>query len=283
MKTEKQFKHKSTYYNDIALRLMQRLFNVEHLHYGYFDGIKPEVKNLPAAQAAYVKLLLSFLPRDAKKIFDVGCGTGGVASELVRKGHQVTCIAPDPVLVEMTEKRTGGKIRAFIDLYENIDQEVEHGSFDLILMSESCQYIKPDPGWINHDRFLRPGGYILVADFFKAKPPDSINPSKAGQPLDDFLRRAEENGFKVIRKLDITDQVAPTMDIYQDIILTKVFPIAQAIFEFMERRFPFLYRILRALLAKKILKLKDRYEKQGSVLFKDYKRYMIFLLQKKKK
>lgn len=283
MKAEKKFQHKSTYYNDIALRLMQRLFKVEHLHYGYFDrNLKPEMKNLPAAQAAYVKLLLSYIPKGVKKIFDVGCGTGGVASELVKKGHNVTCIAPDPILVEMTEKRTNGKVRAFVDLYENIDTEVEHGTFDLILMSESCQYIKPDPGWINHSRFLKPQGYILVGDFFKVKQPDAINPSKSGQPMDDFLRRAEENGFKVVKKLDITNNVAPTMDIYQDIILNKAFPIAQALFEFVERRVPRIYSLLKALFGKKALKLKEKYEKQGADLFKEYKRYMIFLLQKRK-
>lgn len=283
MSTERKFEHKSTYYNDIALRLMHRLFKVEHLHYGYFGPtLKPELKNLAAAQAAYVKNLLSFLPKDAKKIFDVGCGTGGVASELVKKGLNVTCIAPDAYMVDMTEQRTQGKARYFVDLYENIDSEVEHGTFDLILMSESCQYIKPDPGWANHVRFLRPGGYILVADFFKQKAPDERNPSKSGQPLDDFLRRAQENGFKVVKKQDITDRVAPTMDIYQDLILNRAFPIIQAVFELVERRVPTIYKILKYFAGAKIEKIKSKYEKQGSDLFREYKRYMIFLLQKKK-
>ncbi|HNE24034.1 MAG: class I SAM-dependent methyltransferase [Leptospirales bacterium] len=283
MKSEKKFQHKSSYYNDIALRLMQRLFHVEHLHYGYFEGkLKPEIKNLPAAQEAYMKLLLKQIPSGVKKIFDVGCGTGEVAAALTKKGYQMTCIAPDPYLVSMTEKKTGGKAVTFVDLYENIDTEVEHGTFDLILMSESCQYIKPDPGWINHVRFLKPGGYILVADFFKAKPPDERNPSKSGQPLDDFLRRADENGFKIVKKQDITKNVAPTMDIYQRIILDRIFPVVEAVFEIVERKAPTIYKILRYFLSAKILKLKDKYEKTGADLFSEYKRYMIFLLQKKK-
>lgn len=282
MTAERKFEHKKTYYNDIFLRLLHRLFHVEHLHYGYFgSGIKPQLANMAQAQSAYVKHLLSFLPRQARKVFDVGCGTGGVASELVKKGLNVTCIAPDAYMVDMTEKRTQGRAKYFVDLYENVTDQVEAGTFDLILMSESCQYIKPDPGWANHVRLLRPGGWILVADFFKIKQPDERNPSKSGQPLDDFLRRASENGFKVVKKDDITDRVAPTMDIYQDIILNKAFPVVQAIFELVERRFPFVYRTLKRLFGAKIEKIKSKYEKQGSALFREYKRYMIFLLQKK--
>ena len=273
--------HRRTGYNDIGLRLLHRLYGVEHLHYGLFGGkLKPTLANVPAAQQAYVRLLLSFIPRGVRKIFDVGCGTGGVAAELVKKRHAVTCIAPDPYLVGLTEKRTLGRVRTITDFYENIDESDQEGTFDLILMSESCQYIRPDIGWRNHSRFLRPGGYILVADFFKVKPPDERNPSKSGQPLDDFLRRAGEAGFRVKRRSDITARVAPTMDIYQDIILGRVFPVAEAIAQVVARGYPRTYRLLRGLFGTRIERIRDKYSKQGADLFREYKRYLILLLQK---
>lgn len=273
--------HRKTGYNDIALRLLHKLYKVDHLHYGFFNGkVKPDISNVPAAQDAYVKLLLSYIPRGVKKIFDVGCGTGGVAEALVRKKFQLTCIAPDPYLVGLTAEKTKGRARTITDFYENIDEAAEEGTFDLILMSESCQYIRPNVGWANHARFLRKGGYILVADFFKAKPPDARNPSKSGQPLDDFLRRADENGFSVVKERDITDNVAPTMDIYQSIINDRIFPVLDAMGELIARRFPLFFRVLRRLFGTKARNIRDKYEKQGSELFKEYKRYMIFLLRK---
>jgi len=96
----KKYSHKSTYYNDIALRLANNLFGVKHLHYGYFsDGLEPTIENLPEAQERYMKNLLSYIPDDVKKVFDVGCGTGEVAKQLIGMGklkvHTVRTVVID--------------------------------------------------------------------------------------------------------------------------------------------------------------------------------------------
>lgn len=281
MPVKKPHAHKANYYNDIALKLASEIFGVEHLHYGYFAKIKPSVENLPRAQEAYVARLLSYIPKKGvKRIFDVGCGSGGVAAQLVKRGYNVICLAPDPYLIAKTRERTGDRVETITDLYENVEDQVADGAIDLLLMSESCQYIKIEPGFENHRRFIRPGGYILVGDFFRTKPADARNPSKSGHMLAEFLDAAHRNGFKLIKQEDITRAVAPTMDLYQDFISNRVFPVLAAVLEVVRRAAPLVYKALRFFFEKKALKLKDEYERQGADLFKEYKRYMIFLFQR---
>lgn len=280
MSQAKKHKHKDTYFNDIALRLGHNLLGLEHLHYGYFrKGLKPDWKSLPAAQDAYVKNLISWIPKDVKKIFDVGCGTGGVAKELVKKKYSLTCLAPDPYLIEKTLENTGRKVKTITDLYENVqDQSPE--SFDLVLMSESCQYIKIQEGWEQNQKYLRNGGYVLVADFFRIREPDRPGISKSGHPLEEYLNEAKKNGFKLLKKEDITSSVAPTMILYQELILEKVFPVVEALFEVVKRKYPKIYKILRYFMGDKILRLKEKYSNQGPDIFKKYKAYYVLLFQK---
>ncbi len=276
----KKHKHSDDYYNDIALRLFQRLYGVEHLHYGYFKkGLKPQIENIAKAQEEYVKVLLSHVPASAKVVFDVGCGTGGVASKLIKKKKQITCLAPDPFLIEKVVENTDGKVATITDLYENVDH-LPPESFDLVLMSESCQYIKIEEGWQQNDRYLKPGGHVLIADFFRIKEADEHYTSKSGHNLEKFKERALAGGFTLKKEVDITPYVAPTMDIYQDVLDNRVFPILEAVNEVISRKFPRIHKMLSKFFAKKVGVLRDRYSKGGSKLFSEYKRYVILLFQK---
>ena len=71
------------------------------------------------------------------------------------------------------------------------------------------------------------------------------------------------------------------MDIYQEILTEKVFPVVEAIFAVLERKFPLSYRLLRRFFSKKVLALKEKYSNQGSRTFSAYKGYFIMLFQKK--
>lgn len=276
----KKHAHSKTYYNDIALKLAHRVLGIEHLHYGYFTpGLKPVLENLPKAQAQYVKNLLSYIPnKGVKRIFDVGCGTGGVATELLKKKMNLTCLAPDPYLIEKTRENTKGRVETITDLYENVGGSIE--AYDLILMSESCQYVKIKEGWEQHSKFLRPGGYVLVADFFRIKDLDKPYLSKSGHPLKEFIQAGKDAGFKLIKQKDITNFVAPTMIIYQSLITGKIFPVIESIFEFVNRKFPRFYSLMRRFLYKKVIFLKTKYEHQGPDIFKKYKSYQVLLFQK---
>jgi MPBQ/MSBQ methyltransferase len=274
--------HSKTYYNDIALKLIQKLFGLDYLHYGYFEpNIPHTLEGLKEAQQKYTDKILSHFPNDAKNILDVGCGAGGNAKTMVKKGYNVTCIDPDPYLLNRTATETQNKVRTFQGMYENVS-EIQPESMDLVLMSESCQYISPVDGWNLHKKHVHVGGYVMAVDFFKIRPIDKPFISKSGHELNSFIEEAEKKGFKLLLKEDITPQTAPTMDLYQSIITDKIFPVFEALFTFIERKFTFIYKILAHFLKDKIVFLKEKYSNQGSDTFSHYKGYYILLFQRVK-
>ncbi|MGE0631904.1 MAG: class I SAM-dependent methyltransferase [Pseudobdellovibrionaceae bacterium] len=275
-----QTKYRSSYFNDIGLRLAQKLFGLEYLHYGFFEKAPKTLAGLPAAQEEYVQKVLAQIPTEGvTKVLDVGCGAGGVAKQLVSRGYDVTCVDPDPFMLNKTYEATGGKIQRFQGLYEQVT-EVPTDAFDMVLMSESCQYVPFTLGFTQHKKHLRLGGHVLIADFFKVRDLDYPYLSKSGHNLNEFLAEAKRQGFELVKDIDITQETAPTMDIYQDILSNRAFPVAEALFEYVERKFPAVYKILRFFVGKKALFLKQKYSAQDALTFKKYKSYRIFLFKK---
>lgn len=277
-----QTKYRKSYFNDIGLRLAQKLFGLEYLHYGLFVNSPRTLAGLPAAQEEYVQKVLGQIPNDGiKKVLDVGCGAGGVAKQLVGRGFEVTCVDPDPYMLDKTFKATDGRIRPVQGLYEEVG-ELPSGQFDLVLMSESCQYVPFNLAFAQHKKHLRLGGHVLIADFFKVRELDFPYLSKSGHNLKDFLKEADIQGFQLINDIDITQETAPTMDIYQDILSNRAFPVAEAVVEYVDRKFPRIYKVLRYFLGEKALFLKQKYSAQDALTFKKYKSYRILLFKKVK-
>jgi ubiquinone/menaquinone biosynthesis C-methylase UbiE len=272
-------RQKKRYYNDIALRLVKKLYGLKYLHYGFFKDLEPTFENLAKAQQLYVDLLLSHIPDDVRLVWDVGCGPGAIAKALVERGLQVSCIDVDPYMIEQSLKATQGRIQAWNGRYEKMTELPSSGT-DLVMMPESCHYIGPDEGWQQSRRVVRPGGYVLIIDFFKIRELDKPYLSKSGHNFEKFVASARENGFELVKKIDITPETAPTMDLYQRFILEKVFPITEAVFEVVERSLPWLYKILSFFFKKKILFLKTKYEHQDARIFTHYKNYYVLLFRK---
>jgi len=276
MRTE----HKKTYYNDIALRLADRILGLKHLHFGYFSSeCPPTLEGLREAQVHYMEVLLSFIPEGVHSVLDVGCGTGSVAKRLLEKGHEVTCIAPDPYLIEKTRQTTQNRVRTETELYENVTA-LPSQSFDMILMSESCQYVNVEIGWDQNDKYLKPGGYVLVLDFFKKNDEILSQISKSGHVLGRYLQVAEQKGFRLVKQKDITNEVTPTLTIYQELLDEKFFPVAEAVGEFLERRYPKFYKMFRWQFGEKLDQLQKKYQNQGPGAFHQHKTYQVLLFQK---
>lgn len=267
------------FYNDIGLRFANKVFGLKYLHYGYFDGLPTTLDALPEAQEIYVQQVLSHIPADVKKVLDVGCGAGGVALNLVNRGLDVTCCDPDPYMLQKTSELTGNRIKTKNDFYEKA-QGLPEGGFDMVLMSESCQYVPYGEGFAQHKKHLRPGGYVLISDFFKVRELDKPYLSKSGHKFDEFVAEAKRQGFELQVDRDITKQCAPTHDIYQKILLEKAFPVAEALFEYVSRRYPKFYKMMKYFVGEKVLFLKQKYSSQGADIFTQYKSYRILLFKK---
>ncbi len=98
----------------------------------------------------------------ASSVVDIGCGTGVLACELARRGHQVTGVDPSPAMLDVARHRPGGERVRWVAGDASL---LEPGQADLAVMTAHvAQVIADDRGWhrtlsATH-RALRPGGRV---------------------------------------------------------------------------------------------------------------------------
>ncbi len=265
---------------DIALRIPPML-GYDHLHFGYWEGLEINADNLAAAQSQYERKLAAYIPDGVRTILDVGCGTGALATHLLNSGYKVDCLAPDPELVKRTRERLGDGAEVHVSTFEEFESE---RCYDLVLMSESCHCINSRECSRKAAELLAPGGYLLACDFFRhrASPRNKTYISRTGHNIDRFLGHAEENGFVLEERVDITDHVGPTLDLYQEFLTERVLPLIDSCLEVFQLSHPWLYRIARLLFARRALHLRKKYAHQGLDDFRQYRAYLTLRLRKER-
>jgi SAM-dependent methyltransferase len=263
---------------EIGLLAFNFMFKSEHLHYGYFlDGLEADISNLKKAQENYANMLFSHIPDGTRTILDVGCGSGKIAQLLTIKGYQVDCVSPNQRLTNFAKKINGDKVQFYPCKFQDMKTDKK---YDLILFSESFQYIPMDKSIPLAFQMLNPGGYIMVSDFFKN---DIENKSKlgGGHKYDDWLKFKESFPVKTIIEKDITAETSLTIDIVNQFTLEVLKPAWNSLWALGEDRFPFIIKIARRLYRKKIEKMEKKHftgQRTGEN-FRKYKKYMFYLFQ----
>jgi len=206
---------KATRYQNAALNYYLELTGSNYLHYGYWEPLPASnaeltLVQLRAAQEAYIAKLLTFIPVGTNTVLDVGCGTGGNAAYLLDRGFTVEGLAPDPFQQEKFVRRTNGQAPFHLTKFEDFKRT---HSYDLILFSESSQYIAAVDLAQGAAHLLNGGGYLLLADMLRvdAKYHEGIfSNCHVSNVLHAALVQA---GFNLVKSEDISTQVAPTIDL----------------------------------------------------------------------
>jgi SAM-dependent methyltransferase len=100
-----------------------------------------------------------FLPRDCRRILEVGCGRGELAARLLKDGYSVVAIDSDQDSVAAA-RRLG--VDARLATWPDFDG----GDFDAVLFTRSLHHIHPLDKSISHAAdSLVEGGLIIVEDF----------------------------------------------------------------------------------------------------------------------
>ena len=273
---------------DIGLAFARHVYKTEYLHYGFWTkGLKVEPSNVLAAQTNYSKLLLDHIPEGVSSILDVGCGSGKFTEQLLDTGYRVEAVSPSPHLSSIVRSRIGSRVKLHECRYEDLDTSTR---FDLILFSESFQYLHLEKAFEQSRKFLNPGGHLLICDFFKRDQApegspvfkaDEKSPVSGGHAIGHFLEYVSLQPFRQLKDLDITAETAPSLDIMRDLIRELVVPTWNAVAFYMQSNYPWFAAIFSRVFRKKIRQAHRKYlsgNTNGEQFFR-FKTYRLFLFK----
>ena len=264
---------------DLGLLLFKNFLDTDYLHYGLFtENLKAKITNLPKAQDNYTQYLISIIPEGIKTILDVGCGSGRFAHTLIKKGYAVDCVAPESVLTDYAEELLKNKSKIIKCQFQKFESKKR---YDLVLFSESFQYIPIKDAVSNAIQHLNPDGYILMSDFFRTDATGK-SPLGGGHKLASWKKVYPEYPIELKYSKDVTNETAPTIDVANQLSKNLLQPIWHLILQGLTQRFPRLVKILKWKYQHKLDKIEYTYfsgEMNGES-FRKYKCYMVYLFQK---
>lgn len=262
------------------LAITKYLFKTKYLHYGYWPGnLELNFQNLPQAQENYCDFLISQIPADVKTILDVGCGVGTMALALRNKGYQVDCVSPSKVLTDHSRRLLGEESHIFECFFEEMETE---NRYDMMLFSESFQYIDIKSALEKSITLLNNPGYMLICDFFRKEGVESKGNLRGGHKLEKFYNAISHTNLKQIKDIDITAETAPNLDLANEFLLNAGLPVWNVLLKLIEKKFPFISKFLFRKYANKIEKVNKRYFSgdRGAADFTAHKSYRLFLYQR---
>ena len=263
---------------DIGLAIARHFYKTDYLHYGYWpEGLAVAPENVREAQEHYADLLLHNIPDGVTRILDVGCGSGTFAERLLEEGFFVDCVSPSPTLTRNARVRLGDRAEVFECKFEDLQTD-RH--YDLILFSESFQYLLLAQALAKSLGCLNPGGHLLICDFFKRDVPGK-SPVSGGHQIDRFLSFMEPQPFTLLKDEDITAATAPSLDIMRDFIQEVIKPTWEAIAYYMTSNYPRFSALFSRVFQKKIAQAHRKYlsGNTNGEQFAHFKTYRLFLFQ----
>jgi len=251
-----------------TLRFYHEVVGLDHLHYGLWNGEPLTLEGLKIAQDRFTRNLLQWIPEGVESVLDVGCGIGSTALILAEQGYHVEGLSPDPYHQNAFSTRVGTPFH--LGRFQEFHPP---RAYDLVLMSESAQYVWLDSLFPAVAR-ATPGGHFLVADYFISNGARGVL-AKSGHSLEEFLATAEAAGFTLTRRENITEQVTPTLDLAHSWLERYVDPCLSIIADHAERKRPWLTKPLRWLFRRQLEKAKEMRQLVDSEMFRLHKQYLI--------
>ena len=275
---------------ELGLVLAQQLGNVEDLHYGLWDpDLELSFSNVRVAQQRYSDLILSQLPpsNGNVRVLDVGCGTGHLICQMLERGYQADGVIPAKDLGALVRKRIGvtpGYVPQIFECkFEDFPVESVRGQYDVVLFSESFQYIKPSDSLPLVQRLLKPGGLLVICDFFKTAAHGDGGPGDksfgGGHPQRDFLETMSRFPFRLMKDEDLTKRVSPNLQLLNAWLMNRAKPAGQTIHRYISTNYPLSTRLLMWVFRKKLRKLQYKYFSgyRSRETFERYKTYHLMV------
>lgn len=275
-----QFEHNIFEYGgyDLELYFVKEVVGLDSLHYGYFEpGDALTMDALRRAQARYTETLADLLPADVTRVLDVGCGVGDIARAMAGRGKTVVALSPDRNhgrYLEGSHPRITFVNRRFED-HSNAEP------VDLVLMSESQNYFETDAGLAQCRKHLRPGGYLLVSGMFVKEPCEEFKDIVNAEAP--YFAAAAKQGFQLLERRDITDQVVPTLQFSLQALAQYVESVPRMLDHYMRARSPVKHWLLKTFFGRQLRDYQKTIEyyktRMDADLFKRRVRYLRVLFR----
>lgn len=275
---------------ELGLVLAQQLGNVEDLHYGLWDSdLELKFGNLRTAQQRYSDFILSQLPPATGdvRVLDVGCGTGHLISQMLDRGYLADGVIPAKDLGALVRQRIGERTayqpRIFECRFEDFPVDEARGRYDVVLFSESFQYIKPTDSLPLVQQLLKPGGMLLICDFFKTAAHGDGGPGDksfgGGHPYHDFVETMSRFPFRLVKDEDITTRVSPNLELLNDWLMNRAKPASQTLHRYFSSNHPLSTRLALWFFRKRLRKLQYKYFSghRSRETFERYKTYHLLV------
>lgn len=264
--------------DDLELKLYRSIAGVDYLHYGYFDPIPSDPADISLAdvQRAMGRYAELFTARIApgERVLDVGCGTGGLLGKLAQAGAKPTGLTPNRAHAEYIRQRYPG-IEVIQSRLEDLDFGALAASVDVVANSESLQYIDLTTAFRSAFALLKPGGRWVLTDYFRLH---EQTRNRSGHLLERFEHALRESPFTERERLDMTDNVVPTLAFAHTLASRVALPLV----EFAAERFLAKHTVWNYLAGDLGRNAIGKIKLDGidPTVFRRDKRYMLFVLAK---
>ena len=265
---------------DIGLVIGRFFMGSEDLHYGYWpNGNNASVQNFAHAQDSHSELIMDHIPEKTNYILDVGGGSGNLALKLLNKGFSVDCVIPSKFLADQAKVKLGNKSVIHICGFEQMPTT---NTYDLIIFSESFQYVKMGKTLHKVEQLINPNGHLLICDFFRRDVPGK-SPMGGGHSWQGFQDTISTLPLQQVTDLDISEETAPTIDLLDQFCRDVLMPISEMSGAYLQYNYPYLTALINWKLKKRIEKIRRTFlsgELNGESFMK-FKTYHLLLYKRK--
>ena len=264
---------------DVGLLIGKFFMDTEELHYGYWPDDKTvTAQNFSQAQDRHSQLIIDNIPGTVKHILDVGSGSGSLAKKLTALGYQVDCVIPSEFLAEKIQENVHPSSKIYTSKFEELEIS---DKYDLILFSESFQYVKLNISINKILSILDKNGYLLICDVFH-KNVSGISPMRGGHRLDLFENEIEKTELIKKTDIDITLETAPTWDFLNQFLNEVAIPISDMSHSYVTYKYPKLIKFMKWKFRNRIDKITKVWlsNELTGANFAKFKSYRLFLYKK---
>jgi len=280
---------------ELGLVLAQQILAVDDLHYGLWDpDLELSLANMAQAQQRYTDMLLRQIDAlladcPAPRILDVGCGTGHILQLMIERGYAVDAVNPSAELNRQVRARLAGMEHRDCTLFESDFESLPLSTcrhrYDLLLFSESFQYIPLPEIFAKSPQLLKSAGQLLICDFFKTPAHcDGAAGDRSfsgGHLLGPFYDYVSASPFSLRHDEDLTPRISPNIALLDEWLMQRLLPASRSIDRYLRGSYPWLTRFIKWLARHKLERLHYKYFSghRSQAVFEKYKSYRLLVLR----